>query len=281
MGTKNNPGAFDCYANAAPDEPMFVLLGRDRIGGSLVRLWAAVRECMGADPKKIAEARQCATAMDAWHKDVHPYEAQIVLEWLPFDLLAAEWKRRGLPMPATPEAMPVVRDENGHWFHPDWPASATPDETSEEPTARGLGLELGWVRMENQVSSEVFAAYGESDGPDCRAWEPQPPTDDPEWFLTAIFDTEDGPTAHWCRPLPKGLWAVHVSGSDDIWAAPSADDAIAAAARFNTWYEGRADKHEYDPIMSATVIPYGGDAASHAEYVKNWPEFAGKTAAVG
>lgn len=29
MGTKNNPGAFDCYANAEPDEPMFVLLARD------------------------------------------------------------------------------------------------------------------------------------------------------------------------------------------------------------------------------------------------------------
>ena len=29
MGTKNNPGKFDCYEHAKPDEPMFVLLGRD------------------------------------------------------------------------------------------------------------------------------------------------------------------------------------------------------------------------------------------------------------
>ena len=29
MGTKNNPGQFDCYRNAEPDEPMFVLLARD------------------------------------------------------------------------------------------------------------------------------------------------------------------------------------------------------------------------------------------------------------
>ncbi|HAW11807.1 MAG TPA: aspartate decarboxylase, partial [Chloroflexi bacterium] len=29
MGTKNNPGKFDCYDDAHPDEPMFVLLGRD------------------------------------------------------------------------------------------------------------------------------------------------------------------------------------------------------------------------------------------------------------
>ena len=28
MGTKNNPGRFDCYGNAEPDEPIFVLLGR-------------------------------------------------------------------------------------------------------------------------------------------------------------------------------------------------------------------------------------------------------------
>jgi hypothetical protein len=44
MGTKNNPGKFDCYDDAHPDEPMFVLLGRDPAAGSLVRLWARRRE---------------------------------------------------------------------------------------------------------------------------------------------------------------------------------------------------------------------------------------------
>ena len=43
MGTKNNPGKFDCYANAEPDEPMFVLLGRDRLAGHLVSIWSKVR----------------------------------------------------------------------------------------------------------------------------------------------------------------------------------------------------------------------------------------------
>ena len=43
MGTKNNPGAFDCYANAEPDEPMFVLLGRDPLAPFLVSIWAKVR----------------------------------------------------------------------------------------------------------------------------------------------------------------------------------------------------------------------------------------------
>lgn len=40
MGTKNNPGTFDCYANAKPDEPMFVLLARDKKAPEIVRAWA-------------------------------------------------------------------------------------------------------------------------------------------------------------------------------------------------------------------------------------------------
>lgn len=43
MGTKNNPGKFDCYANAESDEPMFVLLGRDRLAGHLVSIWSKIR----------------------------------------------------------------------------------------------------------------------------------------------------------------------------------------------------------------------------------------------
>jgi hypothetical protein len=68
MGTKNNPGPFDCYEAAHPDEPMFVLLGRDANAGVLVRLWADIREQRGEDPGKIAEARACADKMGAWAK---------------------------------------------------------------------------------------------------------------------------------------------------------------------------------------------------------------------
>lgn len=64
MGTKNNPGTFDCYENAGPDEPMFVLLGRDRHAPALVRLWALMRSDEGEDFRKIEEAFQCANAMD-------------------------------------------------------------------------------------------------------------------------------------------------------------------------------------------------------------------------
>lgn len=66
MGTKNNPGSCDCYAKAEPDEPMFVLLGRDKHAPALVWLWAVLRELDGEDPKNVAEARECVTAMIEW-----------------------------------------------------------------------------------------------------------------------------------------------------------------------------------------------------------------------
>jgi hypothetical protein len=66
MGTKNNPGAFDCYKNADPDEPMFILLGRDDRAPSLVEAWADASEKRGTAPAKIAEARECAANMRRW-----------------------------------------------------------------------------------------------------------------------------------------------------------------------------------------------------------------------
>ena len=67
MGTKRNPGAFDCYAAAAAeDEPMFVLLARDRHAPLLVEMWASMREVWGESPEKVAEARACARSMRDW-----------------------------------------------------------------------------------------------------------------------------------------------------------------------------------------------------------------------
>lgn len=66
MSSKNNPGSFDCLSNAAPDEEMFVLLGRDPSAGALVRAWANIRELQDENPAKVAEARACAARLDAW-----------------------------------------------------------------------------------------------------------------------------------------------------------------------------------------------------------------------
>jgi hypothetical protein len=64
MGTKNSPGKYDCYANLEPDEPYFLLMGRDRHAAYLVNLWAQMREEIGEDPAKVEEARSCALHMD-------------------------------------------------------------------------------------------------------------------------------------------------------------------------------------------------------------------------
>lgn len=72
MGTKNNPGKYDCYANAEPDEPMFVLLARDRFASALVRSWATMRNASGENPEKVEEAFACAAAMDEWRRKNRP-----------------------------------------------------------------------------------------------------------------------------------------------------------------------------------------------------------------
>lgn len=76
MGTKNQPALFDCYANAKPDEPMFVLLARDVTAPALVRAWAfqrgnAIDNGMRpeSDRAQVDEALACAAAMVAWREE--------------------------------------------------------------------------------------------------------------------------------------------------------------------------------------------------------------------
>jgi hypothetical protein len=66
MATKANPGEFDCYAKAAPDEPMFVLLARDKHAPALVWLWSVLREVDGEKAEVVSEARTCIAAMLDW-----------------------------------------------------------------------------------------------------------------------------------------------------------------------------------------------------------------------
>src|SRR6266446_8725134 len=87
MGTKASPSAYDCYANAEPDEPLFVLLARDPLAEYLVAAWAAMRArdvstavrmildgivALGDKPdlpyqsEKSVEAQQCSKAMREW-----------------------------------------------------------------------------------------------------------------------------------------------------------------------------------------------------------------------
>lgn len=64
MSTKENPGQFDCYSRAEPNEPMFVLLGRDAAAPILIEAWMALR--LSDDPAKLVEAQDCAHACYTW-----------------------------------------------------------------------------------------------------------------------------------------------------------------------------------------------------------------------
>lgn len=55
-------------ANAESDEPMFVLLARDKHAPALVERWAWQREFEGEDMDKVREALDCAAAMREWRK---------------------------------------------------------------------------------------------------------------------------------------------------------------------------------------------------------------------
>jgi hypothetical protein len=76
MGTKQNPGEFDCYANALPDEPMFTLLARDKLAPDIIRTWvitktkqlAIHKKPLSTELDKMVEALHLADAMEDWRK---------------------------------------------------------------------------------------------------------------------------------------------------------------------------------------------------------------------
>jgi hypothetical protein len=67
MGTKLNPGQYDCHAKAEPDEPIFTLRAKDPSAACLVWLWATMAEIQdGQEPGKVREARQLMADMIEW-----------------------------------------------------------------------------------------------------------------------------------------------------------------------------------------------------------------------
>lgn len=75
MGTRTNPGRYDCYAKALPDEPLFTLLARDPCAPALLRLWADCRRdeiTKGVrsedDLRMCQEADESADEMEEWRK---------------------------------------------------------------------------------------------------------------------------------------------------------------------------------------------------------------------
>lgn len=88
MATKNNPGTYDCYAAAEPDEPIFVLRANDPSAPQLVRGWAfnRVQAIFGGHKPntpdqwhKVSEALDCAQKMEMWHAAKYPRPAPVVV----------------------------------------------------------------------------------------------------------------------------------------------------------------------------------------------------------
>ena len=77
MGTKNEPGKYDCYAKLEPDEPYFLLRGKDPVAWLLVDLWCSLRKAMAGDDfspayvEKLNEAKSCAESMKLY-ATTHP-----------------------------------------------------------------------------------------------------------------------------------------------------------------------------------------------------------------
>ena len=76
MGTKANPGEFDCHGAAGSNEPIFTLRARDPLAPILVRLWVQMRRFSRPiydepdrerEHRKRNEAIRCANEMDRWH----------------------------------------------------------------------------------------------------------------------------------------------------------------------------------------------------------------------
>ena len=70
MGTKADPGEFDCYKQAYADEPIFTLRARDPLAPLVVRFWRMLRFFQRppwldvGEQDKQAAAMNCADAME-------------------------------------------------------------------------------------------------------------------------------------------------------------------------------------------------------------------------
>lgn len=112
VGTKNNPGKYDCLASASPNEPFFVLLGRDRMAPSLVEMWAQAREATGEVADKVGEARDVVAAMknELFLRHKVPTD---VLDLVPLATLTAALERRGYTCGPVMSTAAVEADAQG------------------------------------------------------------------------------------------------------------------------------------------------------------------------
>ena len=74
MGTRNNPGAFNCYAAALPDEEIFTVLARDPAMPATILFWVGERSRLGKieteeDCIRLEQATEIARKARKWRQD--------------------------------------------------------------------------------------------------------------------------------------------------------------------------------------------------------------------
>ena len=105
------------------------------------------------------------------------------------------------------QPLPVERDTDGWWSHPDY-LSEFDDEITDAQFQEWClrhQVETKITYMESDVPVEVFDTYMDDGQCDSSAWEIQAPSE-PGWFILSIHDAEDGPVCVWGRravPVPK------------------------------------------------------------------------------
>lgn len=99
------------------------------------------------------------------------------------------------------QKIPVVRDENGYFIHPDllhfWTVTmdgaegCTPEQWAALEAQAGIKTSI--YHLENEsMDHPAYVAYFDNGSLDITEWDPSP---EPGWWLIEIGDSEDGPYA--------------------------------------------------------------------------------------
>ena len=97
------------------------------------------------------------------------------------------------------QAVPVVRDADGTFFHPGMPDFDEGDGDLYKAWLKAQELEVTHANLESENGDHpVYIAYFENGESSHLEWNPAPPEGE-GWFTLAIGDTEDGPIWTWAR----------------------------------------------------------------------------------
>lgn len=96
------------------------------------------------------------------------------------------------------QPVPVSRDEDGMFYHPDMPDFDEGDEEKCKAWVAEQSLQVKMVELEYHSDEAISERYFEAGDADCSYWDPDRPDGD-GWFCLSIHDTDNGPVCWWAR----------------------------------------------------------------------------------